>query len=753
MEATEASQTLDVKKVLKLIQAGGLLLEKMRGFEPREQQQHMMTNVIEAYNKNRITLIEAGTGTGKSLAYLIPALIWAAKWQERTVISTHTITLQEQLVNKDIPLLLNTLNLNLKVALVKGMNNYICLRKLEDAHIELRLFPSDENEDIQKIEKFRSSMQEGSRSELPFIPSPAAWDRVGAESEACSHNECPHFKDCYFYNARRQAAEAQILVVNHSLLFSDLSRRFETNNYSETAILPSYKRIILDEAHHIEEIATEFFASRLHRMELMRALGKLAMEKNQQAQGKLPLLKEKLQTLFNKAPPREIGSILSRLTMDLPALRHILNEQIHTTFEAFKNFIDHIQAPAAHLRSEDLPQSEQKLRILKEHQSHPHWNEDITPHTRQLIASLKLYKQGIDSIESDIKLSDNDRLQEQTKSLRLDINALLLRLGESIGFLENFLTLITDPNKVRWLEAQKLKVLTNIYLVDADLDISQALVRHLFNKFQTIILCSATLTTNKSFDFVRQRLGLTEAALPYKEISEHAYDSPFDYPKQALLLVPTDIPSPLDPAFNEAAYQHIWKAIQASRGNAFVLFTSYAMLQNCYEALSEKLKNNRYIVFKQGDSNRQDLLNRFRQTDRSVLMGTDSFWEGVDVAGDALRCVIIVKLPFKVPSEPIIQARTESISLKGGNPFFDYTVPNAIVKFKQGFGRLIRNKWDRGCIVCLDNRLITKGYGKIFLNSLPDCERLFAKDDELYSKMAEFYRKTYHLVKNNPAHM
>ncbi len=277
---------------------------------------------------------------------------------------------------------------------------------------------------------------------------------------------------------------------------------------------------------------------------------------------------------------------------------------------------------------------------------------------------------------------------------------------------------------MRWIENQPLKTLLNVHLVDADLDVSKALANFLFSQFPTIILCSATLTTNQQFHFIRQRLGLHAKLLPQRTVTEHIYDSPFDYYKQAILAVPTDMPPPTHASFNQIAYENVWKAIEVSHGQTFVLFTSYTMLQDCYKALAKRLEAHRYPAFKQGDESRQELLNKFKKTKRAVLFGTDSFWEGVDVIGDALRCVIIVKLPFKVPIEPIIQARTEAIIDRGGDPFFEFAVPHAIVKFKQGFGRLIRHKWDRGCIVCLDTRLVTKGYGKLFLNSLPQSQKL-----------------------------
>jgi ATP-dependent DNA helicase DinG len=751
MTSPSSPPVLNSEKILKLIQADGLLCRTLKGFEPRPQQQSMMANIIEAYNQNRIALIEAGTGTGKSLAYLIPAIIWAARCNERTVISTNTISLQEQLIDKDIPHLLETLNIKLKVVLVKGMNNYLCLRKLEDAQSELHFFPNEERGEIERIEGWSQTATEGSKSEMPFIPSAAAWERVGAESEACHQHECPHYQRCFFFKARRQAQDAQLLIVNHHLLFTDLAKRADNDNYSETCILPVYKRIILDEAHHIEDIATEYFATRLNRLDLMRVLARLGSDKHASAQGKLLLLKEKIQLFFRKTPPRDVAQIISRLTIDLPALRHALNENIHQAFDVFAQFIDHVKHPFNHILQEEASApSEQKLRLREEHQLHPRWKEEVIPHSQKLIESLKHYHQILNNLEIDFKDIDNERLHEKTKSIRLDIQALSLRLERAINLLNIFLTKWQNTTKVRWIESQPVKTLINVQLIDADLNISKALANFLFSKFPTIVLCSATLTTNQQFAFIRRQLGLNQESLPHRFISEHIYDSPFDYQKQALLAIPTDMPPPNHPDFNEIAYENVWKAIEASRGNAFVLFTSYHMLQHCYNVLVKRMEDHHYPIFKQGDDHRQGLLNKFKTTKRAVLFGTDSFWEGVDVVGDALRCVIIVKLPFKVPSEPMVEARTEAIIENGGDPFLEYAVPNAIVKFKQGFGRLIRHKWDRGCIICLDTRLVTKSYGTLFLNSLPACEKAFMNGAGLWPKIADFYRQTYHFVKHSP---
>lgn len=734
--------TLPKEKVVALIQEGGLLSRLFSGFEPRIQQQKMLENVVEAYNQSKVALIEAGTGTGKSVAYLIPALLWAVQCKERTVISTNTITLQEQLLHKDIPNLIKALDLKLKVVLVKGMNNYICLRKLEDALSEISLFKNEGFEEIEKINQFKSFCQEGSRSELPFMPSVATWERVGAESEACSRNDCPFFQECYFFKARRMAQEAQILVANHHLLFSDLTRRAEINNYSDPAILPPYRRVILDEAHHIEDIATEYFASRLSRLDLLKILGKLTADKHAANQGKLPLLREKMGALFPKGAPHEVLNIIQRLTIDLPGMRHVIQEKIHQLFDHLASFIESIKKPFG-----EQEQKEKKLRLLDDYLAHVFWIQTVVPHGKQLLESLRQYTQGINSIDVDLKEIDHPRLQEQTKSIRIDIQGLILRLENSIAVLHKFLSEETNKERVRWIETRELKALLNVELVDANLDVSRLLVDYLFSQFPTIVLCSATLATNQHFDFVKKRYGLQPHLLKDRAITENIYDSPFDFKNQSLLAVPTDLPPPTHPDFNAIAFENVWKAIQVSHGQAFVLFTSYQMMQACYDKLAPRLERELYPVFKQGDENQKFLLQKFRQTKRAVLFGTDSFWEGVDVVGDALRCVIIVKLPFKVPSEPIIQARAEAILSKGGDPFFEFSMPHAIVKFKQGFGRLIRHKADRGCIICLDTRLVNKGYGKQFINSLPPCTTAYMNSERLWPRIEDFFRQTYHYVK------
>ncbi len=730
---------LDIEKARKLLEPGGPLSMLLNGYEFRIQQQQMMEDVLQAYNRNQVALIEAGTGIGKSLAYLIPAILWSAQNKERTLISTNTISLQEQLLKKDIPLASQTLGYPVKAVIVKGMSNYLCIRKLEDARQEKRFFSDKEGEELEIIQNWSETTKEGSLAALPIVPSYTTWERVCAEGDTCTQRKCPHYKKCHFFNARREAEDAQILISNHSMLFADLAFREHSEEPQQAGLLPDYSRVVLDEAHNIERIATEFFAEKVTYLPLLRWLGKLGAEKS----GKLPLLGQKLLLHYIKKTPTEASSIHTRINIDLPGMRRELLQHITEAFDAIILFLQ--------TEGDENPteMSESKLRILPKHTSSQFWEKEFLPKASILTESLKRYIQSIRSINSDISNLDDPKLEEQINGILHEILAFSKRIeGMCLNF-EKILQTNHDISHVKWIEAKALRTMTNVNLINAELDVSKRLVQSLFNKYPTTILCSATLTTNQNFDFIKQRLGLLPALLPNKILIEKVYPSPFDYQTQALLIIPDDMPNPAHPSFIHHACEKILRGIQASRGNAFVLFTSYGMLKKCHNILAPKLQQDRFIVFKQGDANRNALLENYKQSDRAVLFGTDSFWEGVDVVGEALRCVIIVKLPFKVPSEPIIEARTEAISAKGGDPFLDYAIPNAIVKFKQGFGRLIRNKQDRGCILCLDPRLIKKNYGRLFLNSLPHCSQMtLSTSDELQLQMENFYKRSYFLTKN-----
>lgn len=742
--SSNSRKSLNLEKIYPLLAPEGRIGLFFKGYQFRTQQQEMLRNVVEAYNHQQIALIEAGTGTGKSMAYLLPALLWAVVNKERTLLSTHTINLQEQLIKKDIPLLVNALGIECKAVLVKGMGHYVCLRKLRDVQDELGALSEQEQQDIQAIEGWSRVTKEGSRQDLTFNPLNSSWEKVNAEMDTCNNNECPFFNSCHFFKARKEAHDAQLLVANHHLLFADIACRAEGDKYEGTAILPPYQHVIIDEAHHVEDVATAFFAQQVSRVEIMRTLARLASERHGQASGRVPLLRKKIAQTIGKEMTKSSSALLNRLTIDLPGMRRDVIQQLAEAFQTISRFLETVlQAAREDEGSSMLPM---KMRLKKEQYSHPGWKDEVGKITGTFIQSARSYLLALFSLVKEVQALPQKNMQEQLAGILLDIQAYAQRLEKNLLVLEGFMASAPVSERVRWVETEQLNTLQNLCFVDAELEIGMHLYHAFFERFKTVVLCSATLTTNQKFDFLRQRLGLAGAHLQNRKVTENIYDSPFNYAEQALLAVPTDMPGPQEATFFNASLECIWQAIEASRGNAFVLFTSYGMLQRCAEALRERFQRGGYTLFKQGEQQRQILLDRFKVTDRSVLFGTDSFWEGVDVAGDALRLVIIVKLPFKVPSEPLTQARADAIIERGGDPFMEYSIPHAIVKFKQGFGRLMRNQKDRGCIVCLDSRLIRKNYGKLFLNSLPDCQRLFAPSQEVWQGMRSFYKKTYALT-------
>ncbi|NGX57133.1 MAG: putative ATP-dependent helicase DinG [Chlamydiae bacterium] len=726
---------IDPEPILELLKPGGRLCAFLKEFESRPQQAEMMESVISAFNDKEISLIEAGTGTGKSIAYLIPAVIKAVYHKERTLISTKTINLQEQLIQKDLPLVSKVLGVDFKAVLVKGMGNYLCLRKLQDSSMEELFLPNNQADQLRRIAAWGQQTKTGSKSDLPFNPFSAVWEKVNCEADTCTFRKCPFYQQCHFFKAREEAKDAQILVSNHHLLFADLALRAEEENYEEAALLPSYKHVVVDEAHHIEEVATDFFAQRVSRTDLMKIMGRLASEKAGDDAGRLPLLKKKLIQFYKKGPHDQIENLLNTFNVDLSFCRREVIQGIADLFQALSFFFEE------KLSKQD---EENKLRLHPHHYSEKVWEEEVVPAAQKFLHSIKKYVRMLQTLCRDIRDIDQDQLQEQALGLLTEVNAYAGRLDSYGQVVEEFVFSEIKDDSVRWIESHQMKTLNNIHLIEAKLDVSPHLVQNFFSKFQTIILCSATLSTNQNFGFMKKRLGLDSDLLSCRTINEKIFQSPFNFQKQSLLLVPSTLPPPNHKNYVDVASESILQAIKASHGNCFILFTSYTMLKQCYEKLSSRLRSLRFPIMKQGDDQRQALLCLFRKTERSVLFATDSFWEGVDVSGEALRCVILVKLPFKVPSEPIFQARSELIAKNGGDPFRDYALPGAVVKFKQGFGRLIRHKCDRGVVVVLDTRLMTKGYGKIFLRSLPDCPKLFTQD--LEKEMKEFYRRTYPLV-------
>lgn len=650
-----------MKKLLhQIFSADGLLSKSLEDYELRHEQQAMAEEIADAYEHDRVALIEAGTGIGKSMAYLIPAILWAVKHKEKTVISTHTISLQEQLIQKDIPFLLKALGVDMKAVLVKGMGNYLCLRRYEES-------------EEKAIDEWVETTKEGSRSDISFPLSNGVWDKVSAQSDRCNGSKCRFFRDCFFFKARRKLEEAQILVTNHHLLFADLL------SDKEKTILPQVDRLILDEAHHLEEIALDMFSKRVEKSGLMH------------------LVNHKIEIPFEC--PNEIQVALG---IDLPAEKKTLSTEIEQAF-VLLNLRD-----GNHRVREKFPEAVQKAFSEVRH-------------------GVMRMSQSLETISKSL---------EKFEALAMELGRFSVRLREQGEILEEFFRDEQTDSTVRWIE----KSFSDVALVEAELDVSERLKELIFDRFLTTTLCSATLASSRGFSFIRSRLGIDAAE---KLVVEKIFDSPFDYQNRVLLGVPTDIPDPIHPDFIDVASQHILRAIQISGGGVFVLFTSYEMLEECYDRLEPKLDN--LLLLRQGDASRSVLIEKFKATDSGVLFGTDSFWEGVDVAGDALRCVILAKLPFKVPDDPFVAARSELMKKEGKAPFMDFLLPHAALKFKQGFGRLMRKKTDRGVILCLDKRLVTKSYGKLILKTLPVCKTVFGQCDRIFEEMEQFYRLSFDL--------
>ncbi len=695
--------------------SGGPLALQVKAFEERHEQRLMAQDVLHAFSQQHPAFIEAGTGTGKSLAYLIPAILWAEEHDERVVISTNTIALQEQLIHKDIPLAIKTLGLETKYVLAKGMANYACLKRLEGATEERSLFSKESDDEIFRIHEWAKTTVDGTRSSLAFLPTHATWDQVSVQSELCEGPKCEHFNKCFFFKAKLEAQNAKIIVVNHHLLFADLALRMESNNFSQNSLLPLYKRLIIDEAHHIEDIATEYFASKVSRLELMKILSQLSLEFTEKATGRLGLLRQKLMR------ENHLLSYFEELSTQRKSALFLTGE----LFDSVGTFQTLTQ------------QTEQKQRILEHHLTHPYWKSTLVLRANALASQLTTFSMTLQQLENAIIECKSETLDNETKPLRLEVKALGIRLVLASEKIRAFFEGPKSKETVFWIQQEMRHAGPEIQLITAQPDVSELLRKNLFDKMATTILCSATLATNKSFSFAKQRLGLVD----HPAVDEKIHPSPFNYKNQTLVGVPLDMPFPDSPQFNEATVEAIKELVIASHGNAFVLFTSYEALKTVCNELKPTLDAQGYNLLKQGDDHRHALISRFKTTPRSVLFATDSFWEGIDIVGDALRLVIITKLPFPVPSDPISQARSDVLASQGKSAFLEYSLPKASVKFKQGFGRLIRSKNDRGCFICLDTRLIKKGYGKIFLQSLPACQEVFAPLDALKEKMVAFYKQ------------
>ncbi|MBN2644829.1 MAG: DEAD/DEAH box helicase [Desulfuromonadaceae bacterium] len=705
-QRSASRRPLEPHAIAALLAPDGALAQQFRDYEDRPQQLRMALTVASAFNEDKLALIEAGTGTGKSLAYLIPAVLWALHNEETVVISTNTINLQEQLVSKDLPLLSKCLGEPFRAVLVKGRNNYLCHRRLQQAQHEPDLFQSSMAEQLADLRSWAEQSRHGSRDELIQAPSAEIWNEICCEVDQCPRIRCPHYSQCFFHKARRFASQADLLVVNHALLLSDLAVRAQTANYTAAAVLPPYRRIILDEAHHLEDAATRYFSIRVSHFSFTRILNRL-LHPRKAERGILPRW---LAQTAHALPDtwKESYEKAYQLTERLSTGCRQLRQQAHDCFSTLRELFDDVPHAKG---NQELNQ-----RITEEFAGTLTWNEVVN----RLTPFIEQARQAALQAEDLIKLSETfpDATREQMTGSTTDLQAMAQRLLLLAGDLATFLR--RDPNHCNWTEISRASGRSKepvLWLNSAPIELAELLNKTLYDRYHTVILTSATLTVDHQFSFFRQRTGLGHC--PANRVLELQLDSPFDFSRQALIAIPDDLADPTDPGFAEQAMPCIEQSLLAARGNAFVLFTAYTLLQRVFNALEPSLFAQGLSCLRQGQRPRHQLLKDFTRGEHQVLFGTDSFWEGVDVQGDDLQLVIITRLPFRVPTEPIQLARCEAIEQQGGNPFSQFTVPQAVIRLKQGFGRLIRHRKDRGVVLILDRRVISKPYGRRFLNSLP----------------------------------
>ncbi|MCO6437009.1 MAG: DEAD/DEAH box helicase [Phycisphaerae bacterium] len=614
----------------------------------------MAEGVAAALHEGHHLIVEAGTGVGKSFAYLLPAIECAVRTGRRVVVSTHTIALQEQLIQKDIPFLREVLPFEFNATLVKGRANYIGLRRLGRAsrRQDLLFDAQGQVSQLHRIEDWAYQTGDGSLSDLDFQPIGAVWDRVRSDSDDCLGRNCPHFGPCFYQRARRRAAEAHLLVVNHALLFSDIALRRR-----DAAILPDYDYVILDEAHTVEAIASDHFGATL-------------------SSGQINAL---LNALYNERTGRGI------LAKDMPRpLFDACNDARSATDQFFRE-----------LQAYFTPQDPFSLRL----------RQPLDLEQRAAAAFSKL--------ASQLRELREDRDEEEE---RLELDSSIQRCAEFSAIIDIWYRQ-AEEKWVYWMEATSAAQ-RNVRLCARPVEIAPFLRAYLFDAAEAVVMTSATLATSGAdpFAYLKSRAGVDD-------VETLLLGSPFDYAAQMKVYVEADLPDPNDQAYAPAACDEIEKYLLMSEGRAFLLFTSYATMNDFAKRLEDFLTENDMPCFVQGTGlPRSQMLDKFRETPRAVLFGTDTFWAGVDVPGEALSNVTIIKLPFAVPNHPSIEARIESIKARGGNSFTEFQLPEAILKFKQGVGRLIRSRTDRGIVVILDPRVCTKSYGRQFLAALPECE-------------------------------
>ena len=700
----------------------GAIARSLPQYEDRASQREMAGAVADLYNDGGVGLLEAGTGVGKSLAYLVPALRWSAANGDRTVVSTNTINLQEQLVRKDLPFLAGAFagEQEVKFVLLKGWRNYVCLLRLAQSKLlASSLFADDANAELQSIVDWAENTTDGSLADLSSPPKPEVWDEIAAEPDLCRKSACPHYGRCFLFQARREAQQADVVVVNHHLLMSDVAVKRAKQNWEDAAVIPAYTRLVVDEAHHIEDAAAAHLGTSASRRGLQQLFARLVRHGAGTRGGR---------GLLHSLEARLVAAqdLLSTASLDI--IRKTLIPSVDAAREKSALLFDLLHA---YLQS----RGETVRRLTADFAEDPVWRAGLTVALTDVLGEVRMLQSGLDMIR--IRMEGAKKPDESVMPLIGEMIAVGRRLEGAAFALEG--TLRPPPQgeaMVRWVELRGRE--GNVGVSAVPLDLAPILREDLFSRVDTAILTSATLATDARFDFLSRRLGIDSIGA---NVVTEIFPSPFEYPTHALFMVPTDAPAPNQDSSGhmQAVVRSIIDVTAASDGGVFGLFTSHRDVRAAAAEPRARGVERSRPLYVHGEDGRDNLLRKFRASERAILLGTASFWEGVDVPGRALRGLIIARLPFRVPSEPVTAAHCEAIVQRGGDAFAEYMVPHAALRLKQGFGRLIRTATDRGVIVLVDPRAVNKGYGRTLLRDLPPARRVFGPWNTIVKQLQSFY--------------
>ncbi len=711
-------EQLNEKELSAFLSEGGSLSLLKESYEMREGQLALVKEICKCYNENIMGAFEAGTGIGKSFAYLLPSIKWAYTNKKRVVISTATINLQNQLIKKDIPIAFKMLDLSekdLKVALVKGRNNYICLRKLEEKINSSQFLQknfeiadlNNEKKEISILYNWANKTQNGDKEDLQETISDELWQEVSSETGTCMGSFCPHFLECFVTKMKQMAEEALIIVANHHVLFADIKIKIDDSEIQNekdseeqkkpSFFLPPFKYIVFDEAHSIKKTAINSFSNTISKKEIKKYLSLLYLKINMK---------------------KKVGIIVD-LSYSIKEVNLKEFEKLHNLFLEdyleLENFTINISTLSPTLAITDIYEKQTNILL-----------EKINKFYQSCFNIIRYVAKVIDVI------SEKEEFQEKKYTLSLILKKLIKILNIANSFLKN--KEIDDT--VFWWEKRKTGSEEELYFIQTPLNVASILKTYLFSKLNSSISVSATLQVGKTFAYYLNGVGLHENSF---SINQQYFPSPFSYEKNVLLTVVQDLPLPIESSFQTKINEAIVSLIEATNGRALVLFTSYSSLKEASTYAKKHIKGD-ILIYAQGDETKSILLNNFKTNISACLFATMSFWEGIDVPGEALTHLILVKLPFMVPNHPIINAQAKALEVRGFNSFMCLNIPEAVILFKQGFGRLIRSNKDRGIVTILDKRLITKQYGKFFLNSIPKSQNCFATLKKIIYTIKEFIK-------------